>query len=55
MDSMAKAEDAQHLRIALRSLREHQLYAKLKQCQFWLEEAVFVGHVVSKEAIKVDP
>jgi len=31
------------------------LYAKLKKCEFWLEEVVFLGHVVCKEGIKVDP
>jgi len=36
-------------------LREHQLYGKLKKCEFWLEEVVFLGHVVTKERIKVDP
>jgi len=35
-------------------LREHQLYEKLKKCAFWLEEVVFLEHVVSKEGIKVD-
>jgi len=39
----------------MQTLREHQLYAKLKKCEFWLEEIVFLGHVVSKEGIKVDP
>jgi len=46
---------AQHLPIVLQTLREHQLYAKLKKYEFWLEEVVFLGHVVSKEGIKVDP
>ena len=39
----------------LQTLREHQLHAKLKKCEFWPEEVVFLGHVVSKEGIKVDP
>ena len=25
-----------HLRIVLQNLREHQLYAKLSKCEFWL-------------------
>jgi len=36
-------------------LREYQLYGKLKKCEFRLEEVVFLGHIVSKEGIKVDP
>ena len=39
----------------LKTLQEHQLYAKLKKCQFCFEEVVFLGHLVSKEGIKVDP
>jgi len=38
----------------LQTLREHQPYGKLKKCKLWLEEGVFLRHVVSKEAIKVD-
>ena len=49
-----KEEHAQHLRIVLQTLREHQLYAKLKKCEFWLEEVMFFRHVVSKEGIKVN-
>jgi len=29
-------EHAQHLRIVLQTLREHQLYAKKEKCNFWL-------------------
>jgi len=44
-----------HSRMMLQTLREHQLYSKLKKCEFWLQEVVFLGHVVTKEGIKVDP
>jgi len=27
----------------------------LKKCEFWFEEVAFLGHVISKEGIKVDP
>ena len=43
-----------HLRTVLQTLREHQLYGKLKKCEFQLEEVVFLGHLVSKKGIKVD-
>ncbi|XP_073031332.1 uncharacterized protein [Primulina eburnea] len=45
----------EHLRIVLETLREKQLYAKLKKCEFWLEQVAFLGHIVSKEGIAVDP
>jgi len=53
--SKDKEELADHFRTVLQALREHQLYGKLKKCEFWLEEVVFLGHVVTKEGIKVDP
>jgi len=53
--SKNRDEHTTHLRIVLQTLREHELYGKLKKCEFWLEEVVFLGHVVSKEGTKVDP
>jgi hypothetical protein len=41
--SKNKEEHAQHLRIVLTRLREHQLYAKFSKCAFWLEEIQFLG------------
>jgi hypothetical protein len=35
--SKNEEEHAKHLRIVLTRLREHQLYAKLSKCAFWLE------------------
>ena len=31
------------------------MYAKFEKCDFWLEEVKFLGHVVSKDGILVDP
>ena len=53
--SKDKGEHDSHLRTVLLTLREHRLYAKLKKCEFWLAKVTFLGHVVSKETIKVDP
>ena len=53
--SSSKEEHAEHLRITLQTLREHQLYAKFIKCQFWLDRVAFLGHVVSAEGISVDP
>ena len=47
--SKDRDEHADHLRMVLQTLREHQLYGKLKKCEFWLEKVVFWGHVVTKE------
>jgi hypothetical protein len=53
--SKNEEEHAQHLRIVLTRLREHQLYAKFSKCAFWLEEIHFSGHVLSANGIAVDP
>jgi len=53
--SKGKEEHAEQLWTILQTLREHPLYGKLKNCEFWLEEVIFLGHVVTKEGIKVDP
>lgn len=36
-------------------LRREKLYAKLSKCEFWLDQVIFLGHVVTKEGIAVDP
>ena len=48
-------EHGEHLRIVLQTLRTHQLYAKLSKCEFWLNSVSFLGHVISKEGVQVDP
>ena len=53
--SKGRAEHEQHLQLALQVLRENQLYAKLEKCDFLLQEVQFLGHMVSKEGISVDP
>ena len=53
--SKNEEEHREHLGIALRVLRDHQLYAKLSKCEFWLNEVKFLGHVVSSEGVAVDP
>lgn len=54
--SKSEAEHRHHLCEVLSLLRKHELYAKLSKCKFFEEEeAVFLGHVVSKEGIKADP
>ena len=53
--SKTREEHAEHLRITLEILRKEKLYAKFSKCEFWLQEVQFLGHVVNKEGIKVDP
>ena len=51
----SREKHAEHLRIVLETLREHQLYAKLSKCQFWLDRVAFLGHIISAKGIFVDP
>ncbi|XP_027154906.1 uncharacterized protein LOC113754939 [Coffea eugenioides] len=44
-----------HLRVVLQTLVEHQLYAKFSKCEFWLKEVTFLGHIIFKDGIKMDP
>ncbi|WVZ76321.1 hypothetical protein U9M48_024305 [Paspalum notatum var. saurae] len=53
--SKTEEEHEEHLRLVLQKLREHKLYAKLSKCEFWLDQVPFLGHIVSKGGIMVDP
>ena len=53
--SKSMEEYVYHLRTVLQTLREHQLYAKFLKCDFWTESVAFLGHVVTKDGIQVDP
>ena len=48
-------DNGEHLKIVLGVLREKQLLAKLKKCEFWLEEVSFLGHVILKDGIAINP
>jgi hypothetical protein len=53
--SKRKEEHEKHLPAILEKLREHKLYAKFSKCEFWLSEVGFLGHIVTKDGIAVDP
>ena len=53
--SQSEWEHGYHLRIVLQLLRDHQLYAKISKCEFWLTEVRFLGHVVLASGVSVDP
>jgi hypothetical protein len=39
----------------LQKLRDNQLYAKYRKCEFWIDEVPFLGHIISNGGISVDP
>ncbi|KAJ9565224.1 hypothetical protein OSB04_001190 [Centaurea solstitialis] len=53
--SKNEAEHERHLREVLNVLRDEKLYANFSKCEFWLHKVQFLGHVVSRDGIKVDP
>ncbi|KAA0040393.1 ty3-gypsy retrotransposon protein [Cucumis melo var. makuwa] len=50
-----EAEHEERLRMVLQTLRDNKLYAKFSKCEFWLKQVSFLGHVVSKVGVSVDP
>ncbi|WVZ97619.1 hypothetical protein U9M48_043138 [Paspalum notatum var. saurae] len=53
--SKNEEEHEEHLWTVLTRLREHQFYAKFSKCAFWLREVSFLGHILSKKGVAVDP
>jgi hypothetical protein len=47
--------EEEHLHLALQKLREYRLYAKLSKCEFWMKQVAFLGHIILKGGISVDP
>jgi hypothetical protein len=53
--SRSEDEHEGHLHLVLQKLRYHKLYGMLRKCEFWLKQVAFLGHVISKGGISVDP
>ena len=48
-------EHESHLRLALKVLKEHQLYTKFSKCEFRLSSVAFLVHIISGDGLDVDP
>ncbi|KAL0329013.1 UNVERIFIED_CONTAM: Retrovirus-related Pol polyprotein from transposon.6 [Sesamum radiatum] len=48
-------EHEQHLRIVLQILKQKELYVKLSKYEFWINQVVFLGHVISSDGVMPDP
>ncbi|GJV57033.1 putative reverse transcriptase domain-containing protein [Tanacetum coccineum] len=53
--SKLEEEHEAHLKMILDLLEKDKLYAKFSKCEFWLKEVQFLGHVVNRDGIHVDP
>ena len=51
----SEEEHKEHLKIVLQELREHQLFAKFSKCDFFKDKIQYLGHVVTKEGISINP
>nr|GFB70108.1 putative reverse transcriptase domain-containing protein [Tanacetum cinerariifolium] len=53
--SKSEEEHEVYLKTILDLLKKEKLYAKFSKCKFWLKEVQFLGHVVNRDGIHVDP
>jgi len=53
--SRSREEHLQHLQEVFNLLSSHNYYLKRKKCDFMKTEVTFLGHVISKAGIHVDP
>jgi hypothetical protein len=53
--SKSEEENEHRLRLVLQVLREHWLYDKISECYFYQEQIHYLGHIISKQGIAVDP
>lgn len=53
--SKTRSDHKRDLRAVLQCLREAGLFAKLSKCKFFQPEVVFLGLIVGREGIKMDP
>ncbi|GJU50660.1 putative reverse transcriptase domain-containing protein [Tanacetum coccineum] len=48
-------EHGKHLKIILKLLKKERLYAKFSKCDFWLDSVQFLGQVIDRSGVHVDP
>ena len=53
--SKTPEEHLLHLRKVLTILRENSLYAKLSKCDLNMSQVLYLGHIVSRNGLQVDP
>jgi hypothetical protein len=48
-------ERVKHVKKVLDSLQREKLYVKLSKCEFGMTALVYLGHIVGKGQLKIDP
>lgn len=52
--SKSQEEHVNHLHEVFKALRKEKLIVNLKKCEFMTNSVLFLGHIISKEGVKVD-
>jgi hypothetical protein len=53
--SNSKKEHVEHVRKVLQKLQEAGLYVKAEKCEFCVSQTTFLGFVISKDGVSMDP
>ncbi|GJS94235.1 putative reverse transcriptase domain-containing protein [Tanacetum coccineum] len=53
--SKYEEEHGKHLKTILELLKKERLYAKFSKCDFWLDSVQFLGHVIDRSGVHVNP
>nr|GEX65752.1 retrotransposon protein, putative, Ty3-gypsy subclass [Tanacetum cinerariifolium] len=53
--SKNEEEHGKHLKIILELRKKERLYAKFSKCDFWVDLVQFLGHVIDRSGVHVDP
>ncbi|GKA65950.1 putative reverse transcriptase domain-containing protein, partial [Tanacetum coccineum] len=53
--SKDEEEHGKHFKIILKLFKKERLYAKFSKCDFWLDLVQFLGHVIDRSGVHVDP
>ena len=53
--SKSPEEHVQHLKEVLSILRKHKLFAKMSKCDLNMSQVLYLGHIVSRDGLSVDP
>ena len=55
VDSRSENDHMDHLKVVLQILKDHTLFAKFNKCELLLNYMAFLGHIVSRKGVEVDP
>jgi len=48
-------EHLEHLDQVLKTLQQHQFYANYKKCELGKQEVQYLGHIISRQGVQMDP